>query len=184
MTIRQRWIDLLHRVATGAVKTRTLLTPLGILIFGLFTTVFVLAAIVIDKKLQLPGLLPASVRLAVAIPVLAVGVAVVAWSVTHFIKVKGTPVPFNPPPTLVRTGPYRFVRNPMLAGVFMILFGIGLAFNSISLVFFFTPLYVIVNVWELKHIEEPELVKRLGQDYFEYRAQTPMFIPRWKDIIK
>ena len=72
----------------------------------------------------------------------------------------------------------------MLTGVFLILFGIGFAFNSISLVFVFTPLYMFVNVWELKQIEEPELIKRLGEDYVEYRAQTPMFIPRWKTINK
>lgn len=34
-----------------------------------------------------------------------------------------------------------------------------------------------INVWELKNIEEPELIKRLGEDYIEYRKQTPMFIP-------
>ena len=132
--------------------------------------------------MQLPGLFPAGVNLIVAIPVLTVGVAAAAWSAMHFLKVRGTPVPFNPPPKLVRTGPYRLVRNPMLSGVFLVLFGIGFAFNSISLVFVFTPLYVLVNVWELKQIEEPELVKRLGRDYVEYRAQTPMFIPGWKTI--
>ena len=42
---------------------------------------------------------------------------------------------------------------------------------------FFTPLYVLVNMWELKEIEEPELVRRLGDEYIEYRRKTPMFIP-------
>jgi protein-S-isoprenylcysteine O-methyltransferase Ste14 len=27
----------------------------------------------------------------------------------------------------------------------------------------------------LKAIEEPELLKRLGEDYIEYRERTPMF---------
>lgn len=72
----------------------------------------------------------------------------------------------------------------MLTGVFLILFGIGFAFNSISLVLVFTPLYILVNVWELKQIEEPELVKRLGKDYVEYREKTPMFIPGWKTLGK
>jgi protein-S-isoprenylcysteine O-methyltransferase Ste14 len=180
MMLRQRWINLLHRVATGARKTRMLLTPIGALFFGAFTTVFVLVAVILDRRLRLPGLLPERVVLVVAIPIMTVGVAVAAWSVIHFLKVKGTPVPFNPPPKLVVTGPYRFVRNPMLAGVFLILFGIGFAFNSLSLVLVFTPLYIWVNVWELKQIEEPELVKRLGKDYVEYRKKTPMFIPGWK----
>ena len=81
------------------------------------------------------------------------------------------------PPKVVITGPYRYARNPMLTGVFLFLFGIGFIFNSASLVFFFTPLYMLINVWELKKIEEPELIKRLGNEYIEYRNHTPMFIP-------
>jgi hypothetical protein len=30
MSIRERWISLLHRTATGTKKTRTLLTPVGV----------------------------------------------------------------------------------------------------------------------------------------------------------
>lgn len=72
----------------------------------------------------------------------------------------------------------------MLTGVFLILFGIGFGVNSISLVFFFTPLFMLINVWELKYIEEPELMKRLGDEYIEYRSQTPMFLPRFKTRAK
>jgi len=68
----------------------------------------------------------------------------------------------------------------MLTGVFLFLFGVGFGVNSVSLVFFFTPLYVLINVWELKKIEEPELVKRLGDEYVQFRRQTPMFIPGFR----
>jgi protein-S-isoprenylcysteine O-methyltransferase Ste14 len=44
-------------------------------------------------------------------------------------------------------------------------------------VLIFNPLFVLTNVWELKEIEEPELVRRLGEDYLAYRERTPMFIP-------
>jgi protein-S-isoprenylcysteine O-methyltransferase Ste14 len=178
MGFRARWIKLLHRAATGTKKSRTLLTPIGVTIFGLFTALFVLASIFVDRILGLPRLLPESVRFPVSIPVIAIGVAVTAWSVFHFLKVKGTPVPFNPPPEVVRTGPYRYVRNPMLTGVFVLLFGVGFYVNSASLLFFFTPLYILANVWELKKIEEPELIKRLGDEYLKYRRHTPMFIPK------
>jgi len=147
------------------------------MIFGVFTALFVFAAILVDRLLNLPHLLPEGARLPVSIPMIAVGLAVAAWSVFHFLKMKGTPVPFNPPPKVVNTGPYRYARNPMLSGVFLFLFGIGFIVNSASLVFFFTPLYVLINVWELKKIEEPELIKRLGDEYIEYRRHTPMFFP-------
>ena len=148
MSLRDRWIGLFHRVATGTRRTRNLLTPVGVTIFGAFTAGFVLAALAVDRLLGLPGLLPEVARLPVSLPLIAAGIAVTAWSVAHFLRVRGTPVPFNPPPKLVDTGPYRYVRNPMLTGVFLLLFGLGLAVNSVSLVCFFTPLYVLLNLWE------------------------------------
>jgi protein-S-isoprenylcysteine O-methyltransferase Ste14 len=104
MGFRESWINFLHRAATGTKKTRTLLTPLGVMVFGLFTALF--------------------------------------------------------------------------------LFGVGFGVNSVSLVFFFTPLFVLINAWELKQIEEPELMKRLGDEYIEYRRQTPMFLPRFRPRAK
>ena len=180
MGIRDRWINLLHRVATGTKKTRTLLTPIGVVIFGGFTALFVILAVLVDQWLSLRWPLSSGLSWFIAAPLIAIGAGVTAWSASRFLKVKGTPVPFNPPPTLVMTGPYQFVRNPMLTGVFLLLFGIGFAIKSLSLVVLFTPLFVLVNVWELKEIEEPELVKRLGEDYVAYKQRTPMFIPRMR----
>jgi len=177
MGFRESWINILHKAATSTKKTRTLLTPIGVTIFGAFTAMFVFSAIIVDRLLHLPRLLPEGARLPISVPVMTVGVAITAWSAIHFLKVKGTPVPFNPPPKVVKTGPYRYARNPMLSGVFLFLFGVGFGVNSVSLVFFFTPLFVLINVWELKQIEEPELMKRLGDEYIEYRKQTPMFLP-------
>ncbi len=180
MKIRETWINLLHSAATGTKKTRMLLTPVGLLVFFAFSALFVLAAILVDEFLGLPGLLPEVARIPLGVSTVAVGIIVTGWSAFHFLKVRGTPVPFNPPPKLVATGPYRYARNPMLTGVFLFLFGIGLGLNSISLVLVFTPLYVLMNYWELKNIEEPELVRRLGDHYIDYRRRTPMFIPKRK----
>jgi len=177
MSLRERWIMAVHRAATGTRKTRTLLTPFGVAAFLGFTALFVVAALRVDALLRLPSLLPDRARLPLSTSLMAAGVAVTVWSALHFLRVRGTPVPFNPPPRLVTTGPYRWSRNPMLTGVFAFLLGLGLAVDSLSLVCFFLPLYVLANVWELKQIEEPELVKRLGDEYTEYRRRTSMFLP-------
>ena len=177
MGIRDRWISLLHRAATGTKKSRTLLTPIGLIIFGVFTGLFVILAVLVDGWLALLWPISEGLSWLIAGPLIAIGVVVTAWSASLFLKVKGTPVPFNPPPTLVTTGLYGFARNPMLTRVFLLLFGIGFAIKSLSLVVFFTPCFVLANVWELKEIEEPELVKRLGEDYIAYYRRTPMFIP-------
>ena len=155
-----------------------LLTPVGVAVFGVFTALFVAAALCVDRLLRLPGLLPDEAKLPLSIAMMVTGIVVTAWSALHFLRVEGTPVPFNPPPMVVETGPYRYARNPMLTGVFLFLFGLGFAVDSPSLVLVFTPLYVVLNVWELKAIEEPELVRRFGDEYIEYRRRTPMFVPR------
>ena len=178
MSVRERWIDLVHRAAVGNQKTRRLLTPIGALFFGIFTAAFVFCAVFTDRALSLQWPISANVSVLLAAFILAIGAAITAWSVFQFAMARGTPVPFNPPPALVDSGPYRYARNPMLTGVFLLLFGIGFAIRSPSLVLFFTPLYILVHAWELKNIEEPELVKRLGETYLEYRRRTPMFFPR------
>lgn len=177
MSLRDRWIALLYRTATGTKKARTLLTPVGVAIFGGVTVAFVAAALLVDSLLGLPDLLPTRARLPVSLPVMVVGALMTFWSAAHFVRAKGTPVPFNPPPELVTGGPYRYARNPMLSGVFLFLLGLGLLLASPSLVMVFVPLFVAFNVWELKRIEEPELVKRLGETYVDYRRRTPMFLP-------
>ncbi len=138
---------------------------------------FVLLAVLVDELLDLPLLLPEGSNLAVGVPVIAAGILITAWSALHFLRSKGTPVPFNPPPTLVATGPYRLVRNPMLTGVSLLLFGVGFAIRSVSLVLVVAPLYVLINAWELKRIEEPELARRLGDECLAYLQRTPMFVP-------
>lgn len=166
-----------YKTATSSRKIRTLFTPVGLAFFFTYIALFIIASLWADKSLGLPRLLPASLNIIVCVPFLATGLFLILWSILHFIKAKGTPVPFNPPPKVVTTGPYTYVRNPMLSGVFILLFGLGILFNSVSLVFIFTPLFIVLNLLELKAIEEPELEKRLGREYLEYKKRTPMFIP-------
>jgi protein-S-isoprenylcysteine O-methyltransferase Ste14 len=116
----------------------------------------------------------------VCVPLLIGGSFLTAWSVLSFLKRKGTPVPFNPPPELVVTGPYAYSRNPMLTGLFLVFFGTGVLLGSISMVLFFTPLFVALMVWELKAVEEPELERRPGQDYIDYQKKVTTLVPGFK----
>jgi protein-S-isoprenylcysteine O-methyltransferase Ste14 len=178
--LKTKLIDILYKVATGSKKVRNLLTPVGAIFFASFITLFVLLALQLDQLLKLPQLFSRPFSIILSLPILFLGLSLIGWSVLHFLKVKGTPVPFNPPPKLVATGPYAYARNPMLSGAFILLFGLGLLIGSFSFAFIFTPLFIALNVWELKAIEEPELAKRLGEAYLEYKNKTPMFIPNFR----
>ena len=179
VSLRTKLIDFFYKVATGSKKIRNLLTPIGALFFALFITIFVLLALQLDQLLELPRLFLKPLNIILSLPILFLGLTVTGWSVLHFLKVKGTPVPFNPPPELVATGPYAHARNPMLSGVFILLLGIGILIGSFSFIFIFTPFFIVLNVWELRMIEEPELAKRLGEEYLVYKNKTPMFIPNF-----
>jgi len=177
MSLRNKLINMFYGVATGKRKVRTFLTPLGVIFFFGLIVLFIIISLQMDISLGFPKLLSVPVSIIVSIFMIAIGGFLMIWSVLHFFRIKGTPVPFNPPPKLVTTGPYAYVRNPMVSGVFIWLFGLGVLLRSISLVFIFTPLFVLVNVLELKIIEEPELEKRLGKEYVKYKKKVPMFIP-------
>jgi len=184
MSIRKRWINFIYNTSTGTRELRNLLTPVGVIIFGAFVFLFYLAATYSDNILNFPKLNLNVWNIIIAALLLILGLFYVGWSVVHFLKGNGTPVPVNPPPKLICTGPYLHTRNPMLTGVFFMLFGMGFWMGSLSMILIFTPLFIIGNTLELKKIEEPELEKRLGERYIDYKKSTPMFIPDLRNILK
>jgi protein-S-isoprenylcysteine O-methyltransferase Ste14 len=182
VNLKKKWIETFYNIATGSRKIRNFFTPLGALFYGLLILVFVVISVNIDRLIGITGIFPNPLNIILSLPFFLLALFLIGWSVKNFLKAKGTPVPFNPPPILVTTGPYAYTRNPMLTGVFSLLFGFGVFFGSVSLLIVFTPLFIFINFWELKSIEEPELEKRLGEEYIEYRKRTPMFFPNLRII--
>ena len=173
--------DLFHSVATGSQRRRQLLTPVGLVFFGLTLLVVVMGGLYTDRALDLPELLPGRLSLALGVLVFVPGALLCGWCVLRFKRAQGTPVPFNPPQELIVTGPYLWMRNPMVTGVFMCLFGLGFIIHSLSIALIWTPAYILVHVIELKKVEEPEMERRFGASYTDYKHRVPMFIPRpWR----
>jgi protein-S-isoprenylcysteine O-methyltransferase Ste14 len=170
--------DLFYSVTTGSKRWRILLTPVGLGVFAGVFLLVVFGSLYTDRVLGLSKLLSGAPGSAIGVVLLLVGLVIWAWCILWFSKAKGTPVPFNPPRELVTVGPYAWSRNPMLTGVFACLFGLGFVLHSVSMVFIWTPVFVVFNVLEVKLVEEPELERRFGKIYKEYRQRTPMFIPR------
>ena len=183
MNLKKKWIETFYNIATGSRKIRIFFTPLGAFFYGLLILVFIALAVNIDKLIGITRIFPHPLNIFLSLPLFLLALFLIGWSVHNFLKAKGTPVPFNPPPILVTTGPYAYTRNPMLTGVFSLLFGFGVFFGSVSLLIVFTPIFIIINFWELKLIEEPELEMRLGEEYIEYRKRTPMFFPNLRLIL-
>ncbi|MCH8275861.1 MAG: isoprenylcysteine carboxylmethyltransferase family protein [Armatimonadetes bacterium] len=174
-------VDLLYAVTTGPERRRALLTPVVLVVAVALLLLVVFGSLYMDRALGLPRLLPGALGTAIGVPLLAAGLVLHAWCLVLFWRARGTGgigVPVNPPRELVTVGPYAWTRNPMLTAAFAWLSGLGFLLNSISMVFVWTPVFVIVNVIELRFVEEPELERRLGASYSEYQQRVPMFIPK------
>ena len=173
--LRDRIIIFISKSATRSDSKWKLPTLLAGSLFATGLFLLVMLAFWTDRWLSLPPIPSYPMNLMAGMPLLAAGIWLWLWSVLTFMKTKGTPVPLRPPPVLITTGPYAFSRNPMLTGIFFIFFGIGFTMQSFSLVFFYTPLFILFAYLEFRWIEEPELENRLGEAYKEYKRKTPMF---------
>ena len=170
-------VDLLYSVVTGSHRRRALLTPVGLAFFAGLLLLLVVVAKYLDAWLGLPALTVAHSGFFVGLGVTGVGILLCGSCTAFVLRARGTPVPFNPPRELVTAGPYARSRNPMLTGLFVILFGVGILLHSTALVFLVTPAFIVATVVELKLVEEPELERRFGAMYIEYRRNVPMFVP-------
>ena len=106
------------------------------------------------------------------------GVALVAWTISLFDAVgHGTLAPWDPTSALVVSGPYRYVRNPMITGVGTILAGEALFFRSWGIAIELA-VFAAVNAVYFPMVEEPGLRRRFGAAYEEYCARVPRWLPR------
>src|SRR5262245_20152319 len=120
----------------------------------------------------LTWLWPLPVALPAAVPI---GGAMVFASILLFLfsvralRAAGTPVPGNQPTTnIVRTGPYRFSRNPIYLSFFFVQLGIALWISRIWMVATLIPAAAVVSRVVVRR-EERYLESRFGQQYSSYR---------------
>ena len=178
MSIWDSYAEYVYRIATGGKRRRIIAAPLlGILYVGMIV-LFIFASLWIDNWLAFPHFHFYWWSIGLSVIILIPACLFWAWTVISFLRARGTPVPLNPPSKLITSGLYAYIRNPMLLGLFLLMLGLGILFGSLSLIFIFTPLFILLNVLYIKAIEEKEMEKKFSEEYLEYRKRVPMFIPR------
>jgi protein-S-isoprenylcysteine O-methyltransferase Ste14 len=110
---------------------------------------------------------------------LACGIFLAGWTMRLFaVKGQGTAAPWNPPKKLVVSGPYCYVRNPMITSVLTMQIAEALLLNS-WLVFGLFILFFAGNMIYFPLFEEKDLEKRFSESYLEYKRNVPRWIPRF-----
>lgn len=106
------------------------------------------------------------------------GYVLAVWCVMLFIREgKGTPLPYAHPKRLVVSGPYRFVRNPMVIGTVFFLLGSAFLVGSAGIFLYALVLFGIMHAFVL--VEEKALLSRFGRAYAAYLQQTPRWWPKF-----
>jgi protein-S-isoprenylcysteine O-methyltransferase Ste14 len=97
------------------------------------------------------------------------------FSAVRTFRAAGTPIPGNrPATTIVRTGPYRFSRNPIYLAFSLLQLGLAFWVNSLSLLVTFIPAVALMSFVVIPR-EERYLEVRFPSEYVPYKAS----VRRW-----
>jgi protein-S-isoprenylcysteine O-methyltransferase Ste14 len=107
-----------------------------------------------------------------------VGAAVLLDSFARFaVQGRGTPAPIYPTATLVVSGAYRYMRNPMYLAVTALIAGQGLLIGCLSLLIYALAFGIVTHLFVLFY-EEPTLHGSYGVQYEAYAANVRRWLPR------
>lgn len=97
---------------------------------------------------------------------------------TKQIKLARAGLPPEDEQPLTIEGPHRYMRHPLYAAGFLILWGLaGTEYGLTTAIW--GSAYLIIGAW----FEERRLTSRFGQAYINYKAQVPAFIP-WRGRVR
>lgn len=136
--------------------------------------------IVVPALVEKHPVVAAGLQLILGVLLLTAGLYTVFRTIANFATIgRGTLAPWSPPQHLVVKGMYRYVRNPMILGVIIVLLGEAVMFRSWAILIWAVLVFVINTVYFMLS-EEPGLEKRFGEEYRDYKRNVPRWIPRLK----
>ncbi len=95
----------------------------------------------------------------------------------------GTPYPWDPPRTLVTTGPYAYVANPMQLSAVGLLLVVAAVTHSTTLVAAAASTALFAAFVAGPH-EHRDLTRRHGAAWARYRAHVRTWWPRWRPYVE
>ncbi|MCT7351147.1 isoprenylcysteine carboxylmethyltransferase family protein [Streptomyces sp. 15-116A] len=129
--------------------------------------------------LWLPGPPPPGtdgLRVAAGLVLVLLGAWMTADAVDRVYLRQPTPLGDRPPERLVRSGWYGVIRNPMAAGMTLLLTGEALLWSATA-VLVWAAFVLAVSCVTTVRFEEPGLRAAFGEQYAAYRRAVPGWIP-------
>ena len=162
----------------------------GSLVIGLVPSIIYIITSLFDNVYRLEIIHNSIIKWIIIIILIVTGLIFGIWSVIIQNTIgEGGPVEIGnieiSPKTenLVKSGPYKNTRNPMLFGTFLIYLAFALYLNSITSAVFVSVIFVFMLTVVVK-MEEKRLLKDFGDQYEEYRKKVSMFIPWFQRKVK
>lgn len=171
-------VAIFRRAAPSSATRHTVATLLQVATFWSLLLWAVPAAIVFfERRLGVPAAsLPAQVPIAVVLFALCSAVGL-GSGLTMARRGAGTPLPFDAPNRLVVSGPYAYLRNPMVLAGLGQGAAVGLGSGSAGVLG-----YVVVGglIWQclVRPAEETNLLEVFGAEYSAYRSAVRCWVPR------
>lgn len=106
---------------------------------------------------------------------LAAGLALFVWTLWTFYRHRTTVNPYGRASTLCTDGPFRFSRNPIYLGDWLILIGASLLFNTLWPLAFAPMIWVMLRFGVIRH-EEVHLEALFGDAYRAYKKRVRRWI--------
>ena len=118
--------------------------------------------------------LPPALAPAVGIPLIAVALVLFVLSIREFRRARTSVRPDRPTTTIIRTGPYRFSRNPLYLALTLLHLGIAAWANSTWLLVTLAFTLGVMSAGVIAR-EERYLERKFGEEYRRYRSA----VRRW-----
>ena len=120
-----------------------------------------------------PTVLPEPWNL-IGIVLVVLGIVLNVAGDAQFKRVKTAMNPFGAPTALVTSGPFRWSRNPMYLGMFLLVLGVGILLGHATPLVASVLLFLALN-FRFVAQEELTMAARFGGDYLRYKAH----VRRW-----
>jgi protein-S-isoprenylcysteine O-methyltransferase Ste14 len=120
------------------------------------------------------AVLPAALAMPVGVCFIVAAMTLAMLGFRELGRHKTTVRPDEPSSAIVKTGPYRFTRNPLYVALSLLQLGIGVWTNNLWIVLMLVLVWILMTTQVIAR-EEAYLERAFGEEYLSYKAS----VRRW-----